>query len=292
MHADAFAALAVACIVLHACYTLAKNAINSLMDHDQGAESQHIRQQLAKVPGIARVERVRSRASGPDHFVDLTIGVNADLGLDAAHHVAHQAEEAVLRRIPGADVSVHVEPVAVDARSRSELTRISDLALTNGLCARSVQFVSHPDGVQLELHVEASPELTLAQAHSRIDALEGALRAELPLARVVTRLEPARNLWDTGSETTPVTQKDHDWAEEIVSTAMAHVPMLSDEHQLTLVRDRTRGASLFSLSLHCYLDGKASVLQAHEAASALEDHMRRIADAHLGRVIIHIEPLP
>jgi len=290
-HADAFAALAVACIVLHACYTLAKKAIDGLMDHDQGEEGRRIRQCLADVPGIAHVGRVRSRVSGPDHFVDLTIGVNADLGLDAAHHVAHQAEEAIVRRLPGADVSVHVEPVAMDMRSRSELTRISDLALTNELCARSVQFVSHPDGVHLELHVEAPPDLTLAQAHARIDALERALREELPLARVVTRLEPARHLQDTEADITPILQEHLDWAEETVSMAMAHLPMLSDEHRLTLVREKTRGDSRFSLSLHCYLDGKASVLQAHEAASDLEDHMRRIAGSRLGRVVVHIEPL-
>ena len=114
-HADTLAALVVACIVLRACYALSKKAIDSLMDRDHGEESQSIRQCLADVPGIARVERIRSRNSGPDYFIDLTIGVRADIGLDAAHHVAHQAEEAIMRHIPGADVSVHVEPVEVEA---------------------------------------------------------------------------------------------------------------------------------------------------------------------------------
>ena len=290
-HADTLAALAVACIVLRACYALSKNAIDSLMDRDHSEERQRIRQALARVPGIVRVERVRTRISGPDHFVDLTIGVNADLGLDAAHHVAHQAEEAVLRCLPGADVSVHVEPVAMDMRSRSELTLISDLALVNGLCVRSVQFVSHPDGMHLELHVEAQPELTLDQAHTRIDALEQALRKALPLARVVTRLEPAVPLQDAEAPITPISQEHVNWAEKIVSAAMTRLPMLSDEHRLTLIEEKSLDGSLFSLSLHCYLDRDASVLQAHAAASTLEDHMRRIAGARLGRVVIHIEPL-
>ncbi|MDR2695917.1 MAG: cation-efflux pump [Deltaproteobacteria bacterium] len=291
VHADALAALVVACIVLHACYTLAKKAVDSLMDRGHSEEGD-IRQCLADVPGIARVERIRSRISGPDHFIELTIGVNADLGLDAAHHVANQAEDAIMRRLPGADVTVHVEPVAMEMRSRSDLTRVGDLALTNGLCARSVQCVSHPDGVHLELHVEAPPELTLALAHSRIDALEHALRREFPLASVVTRLEPARPLQDTGSDTTPILQEHFDWAEKLVSTAMARLPMLSDGHRLTPAREKTRGDLRFSLSLHCYLDGNLSVLQAHDAASELEEQMRRIAGARLGRVVIHIEPLP
>jgi cation diffusion facilitator family transporter len=120
-HADTFAALAVACVVLRACYTLSKNAIDCLMDRDHSEERQRILQCLADVPGIARVERIRSRVSGPDHFVDLTICVSSELGLDAAHHVAHQAEDAVMRCLQGADVSVHVEPVAMDMLSRSEL---------------------------------------------------------------------------------------------------------------------------------------------------------------------------
>jgi len=291
MHADAFAALLVACIVLRACYTLSKNAIDSLMDRDHGEESRRIRQHLADVPGIAHVERIRCRISGPEHFVDLTIGVDANLGLDAAHHVAHQAEEAIMRHLPDADVSVHVEPVAVETRVRSELTRISDLALANGLCVRSVQFVSHPDGMHLELHVEAQPELALESAHTRIDILESALRNELPVVQVVTRLEPALPLRDTGNNRTPVFQEHFYWAEKIVSAAMLRLPKLSDEHRLTLVEETARGDSSFSLSLHCYLDGKASVLQAHEAATTLEDHIRHMAGPRLGRVLIHIEPL-
>lgn len=290
-HADAFAALLVACIVLHACYTLSKNAIDSLMDRDYGEEGQRIRQYLAGVPGIARVERVRARISGPEHFVDLTIGVDADLGLDAAHHVAHQAEAAIRGHLPGADVSVHVEPVAMDRRSRSDLTRINDLALANGLCVRSVQFVAHPDGIHLELHVEAQPDLTIEQAHPRIDALEAALRQEFSLASVVTRLEPALPLHDTGTDITPILQEHLDWARGIVSQAMACLPMLSAEHRLTLAKETRRCHVVFALSLHCYLDGNVSVLQAHEAASDLEDHIRRIAGAHLGRVVIHIDPL-
>jgi len=290
-HADTLAALVVACIVLRACYTLSKNAIDSLMDREHSEEGQLIRQSLAEVPGIVRIERLRTRSSGPDHFIDLSIGVNADLGLDAAHHVAHQAEGAIARCLPGADVSVHVEPVATEARSRSELTLISELALANGLCARSVQFVSHPDGMHLEQYIEAQPELTLQQAHARIDALEQALRKELPLARVVTRLEPASPLRDAESAAAPIAQEDFNWAKSIIATAMARLPMLSDEHRLALVEEKAHGDTFFSLSLHCYLDGNASVQQAHEAASALEDHMRRIAGARLGRVVIHIEPL-
>ena len=290
-HADTLAALVVACIVLYACYTLSKNAIDSLMDCEHSEEGLRIRQYLAAVPGIERIERLRARSSGPDHFIDLTIGVNADLGLDAAHHVAHQAEGAIMQCLPGADVSVHVEPVAADLRSRSELTLISELALANGLCVRSVQFVSHLDGMHLEQYIEAQPELTLEQAHTRINALERALRRELPLARVVTRLEPASPLRNTESTTTPISQQHFNWAKKIVAAALARLPMLSDAHRLTLVEEKVHGDTCFSLSLHCNLDGNASVLQAHEAASALEDHIRQLADVRLGRVVIHIEPL-
>ncbi|MCL1986097.1 MAG: cation-efflux pump [Betaproteobacteria bacterium] len=288
-HADTVAALMVACIVLKTCYALSKNAIDSLMDHDHSEERQHILQCLADVPGIVCVERMRIRISGPDHFIDLAIGVSADIGLDVAHHIAHQAEAAIIRRLPGADVSVHVEPVT-SGSSRSELILISNLALANGLCARSVQFVSHLEGVHLELHVEAQPELTLEQAHTRMDILEKTLRKELSLVRVVTRLEPAFPLRGAEANLTPISREHFDWAEELVSAAMARLPALSNKHRLTLIEEKGRGTPCFSLSLHCYLDGNVNVLQAHEAATELESHMRQIAGARLGRVVIHIEP--
>ncbi len=290
-HADTVAALAVAAIVLRACFRLSKDAVDSLMDREHEDIRKIILDCLKEVAGIVRVERARIRVSGPAHFVDLALAVDASLGLDAAHAVASRAEEAVIRCLPGADVTVHVEPVHLPGSGiRSELSVINDLAREHGLTVRSALFTPHPGGTRAELHVEAPAQLELVRAHEKVDALEAAVRKELSVERVITRLEPAL---DPRERDAPRSENSV-WVHEAVTSALAELPMLSEGHSVRLYAEHVEDEnepSLYAVSLHCRMAGDASVLQAHEAATALECRLRLLTAGRLGRVLIHVEPL-
>lgn len=288
-HADTLAALIVAAIVLKACYSLAKNAVDNLMDRAHGEERLRILERLEKVPGVVHVERLRIRTGGSAYFVDLSVAVDASLELEAAHETAHRAEEAVHACLPEADITVQVEPVRLsNADPRAELAVMNDFARLYGLSVRSVQFTPCPDGVHTELHVEADPELTLAQAHEKVDALETALRKHLSICRVITRLEPKLPLME---KTAALSSPDHmQWVEKAVEKAMAGLPMLSNEHALRLLEETNEGLQVFSLNLHCRMNGASSVLRAHHAAMFLEYRLREITLGRLGRIVVHIEP--
>jgi cation diffusion facilitator family transporter len=287
-HADTFAALAVAAIVLNACRKLAKAAVDGLMDREHGVERQRILDCLRDMPGIVEVKRLRTRISGPAHFVDLTIAVDGTFGLNAAHDTAHQAEEAVMRLLPDSDVTVHVEPARLPEDRRPDFALVGDLARVHALSARSVLFSPLSDGAHMEMHVEAPAELSLAEAHARVDALEAEVREKLPVTRIVTRLEPmfSRN----EARTFPPPEEEIRRAQEAVTRAMAELPMLSHRHDFVLLEEKAGHLRTFSLSLHCRMPGSSGVLRAHDAAAALECLLRRMTEGRLGRVMIHIEP--
>ncbi len=68
------------------------------------------------VDGVVVAQGVRSRGAPGAAYVDLNIGVDGALSVQAAHDVAHAVEERVRERIAGVvDVHVHVEPVPVRA---------------------------------------------------------------------------------------------------------------------------------------------------------------------------------
>lgn len=108
--ADAVAALGVAVIVTYVSLQLGRRTILDLMDgvppglRDQVTDA-------AKVDGVLQVNQLRIRHSGAETFVDMTISVSKGNSFTAAHNIATRVETVVQDILPGADVTVHVEPL-------------------------------------------------------------------------------------------------------------------------------------------------------------------------------------
>jgi divalent metal cation (Fe/Co/Zn/Cd) transporter len=64
------------------------------------------------VPGVLEVEKCLVRKMGLDFYVDLHIGVDANISVREGHQIAHAVKAAIKKPDPRiADVLVHVEPV-------------------------------------------------------------------------------------------------------------------------------------------------------------------------------------
>lgn len=109
-HADALAAIGVSSIVILIGARLGQRAIAALMDAAPEGTVEKVRAAVRQVAGVVDCDSVRVRGSGADIFVDVTVKVRGDQPLTAAHAIADQAEEAVRRVLPRADVVVHTEP--------------------------------------------------------------------------------------------------------------------------------------------------------------------------------------
>ena len=82
---------------------------------------------LAKsVEGVCTCHGVRTRGMAGEIFVDLHIGVDSSLSIDAAHKVGEDVESSIKSKIPGVrDVVVHLEPkdyCELKARTALELS--------------------------------------------------------------------------------------------------------------------------------------------------------------------------
>jgi cation diffusion facilitator family transporter len=107
--ADAVAALGVAAIAVLVGIRLGKKSVDDLLDAAPAGLLERVAH-AAAVPGVVTVSQVRVRRSGPQTFADVTLQVERGLTLEAAHDVAHAAEEAIGRAVHEVDVVVHAEP--------------------------------------------------------------------------------------------------------------------------------------------------------------------------------------
>jgi cation diffusion facilitator family transporter len=112
MHAaDSIAALVVALIVIYISGELGWRTISALLDAAPRGMAEKIVGAASGVEGVIDAHAVRIRPSGPVWFIDLHINMDGQTTLNAAHAATEVIEKQVQAVIPGADVTVHVEPV-------------------------------------------------------------------------------------------------------------------------------------------------------------------------------------
>src|SRR5208283_4651182 len=100
-----------------------------------------------------------------------------------------QAAEAVRTVVPGADVVVHAEPLALSDHDIT--TQIRVLAARHGLGAHAIRLYEEDLQRRLELHLEVPESLTLQEAHRQATSFEDEVRSSVPgLLRIVSHLEP------------------------------------------------------------------------------------------------------
>jgi len=108
--ADPIIALAITGLIVLTGLEIIKDSSKVLLDRALIEESVISRLALS-VPGVCDCHRVRTRGSPGAMYVDLHIGVDSALSIEAAHLVGKEVESKIKSSIPGVeDVVVHLEP--------------------------------------------------------------------------------------------------------------------------------------------------------------------------------------
>jgi len=108
--ADPVIALLICCLIILTGLEIIKDGSSVLLDKAPIEESKIV--DLAKsVDGVCTCHRVRTRGMSGEIYVDLHIGVDSSLSIEAAHKVAKDVEHRIKSKIIGVkDVVVHLEP--------------------------------------------------------------------------------------------------------------------------------------------------------------------------------------
>jgi cation diffusion facilitator family transporter len=109
---DPIAAIVVALIMMFTSIKLSRRATLVLLD---GAPPKEIIQKIEEVirdcPEVLRYHSLRARMAGNNIYVDVSIHVSQEQGLNAAHGIADKLESDIKKRVPSVKESiVHIEP--------------------------------------------------------------------------------------------------------------------------------------------------------------------------------------
>lgn len=289
--ADAVAALLVSCIVLKASFDLGKKSINDLLDGSSEQENKTIEAAIANIRGITSVRRVRIRNSGPQAIIDLVVTVDPHLRVEAGHRVAHMAEQRIQQIYPAADVTVHVEP-GQTLPTDNPVTLIQNAAASHKFSVHGLQlFAREDDSLRVELHAEMPKDISLNEAHIRVTEFEIFVGEYLSGCEIITHLEAQDDCLSTCPDLSLSTQESAQ-IKSAIHDAMRTLGTVSGCHRLQAYKNAEAGLTAAPcLSFHCRMDGTTTVEAAHKVSVQLEQ-LLRLHLPHLGRIVIHMEPLP
>ena len=282
--ADAVGALVVSAAVVVAGVQVTRRSVDVLMDRAPGGPVEAIEAAAARAAGVTETRRVRVRAAGDRVFADVTVAAGRTASLERAHDIAEAVEAEIEKVAPGADVVVHVEPVA----ETSGLVERVQAAASRAEGVHEVHNVSvhaFDEGgrrkLHATLHAKVDVATSVAEAHDLSDRIEEGVRAELgPDVRVDTHIEPLEP-----------TTFGHDATEarpdvvESVRRAAADELDVVDCHEVLVTQARDH------LTVVAHVRGRAELplRLMHEASERIEKAVHTAHD-DVGEVVIHFEP--
>ncbi len=109
---DPALAVLVGLTVLWSGWELVKESVGGLMDEAASSDVLDKIRLLISEHGEGALEAhdLRTRIAGRSTFIDFHLVVPATMSVDAAHEICDRIEEAIAEDVPGARVTIHVEP--------------------------------------------------------------------------------------------------------------------------------------------------------------------------------------
>jgi divalent metal cation (Fe/Co/Zn/Cd) transporter len=224
---------------------------------------------------------VRVRPAGDTLFVDLNVTVSRTLPLDRVTAIKAQIESAVKAEFPKAEITVNIEPRALDDETVQE--RVMVIARNRALPVHHVTVQSIGGKLAVSLDLELDGSISLGDAHEIASGLEEAARDELgPEVEVETHIEPLELSEFAGRDAPPerITA-----VRAALATLAAELGFVRDVHDVR-VRETTDGEIV---NFHGYADPSLTVSEVHEQVDELERALRQRFPS-IKRVIGHAEP--
>ena len=243
--------------------------------------ARRISKEVAGIPGVVAVERLRARQSGGVLFVDLVVAVSRTLPLERVAAMKDRIVQKVREDSPAAEVTVTTEPRALD--DETVLERVMVIARNRGVGVHHVTAHAIESRLALSLDLEVDGMLTLGAAHEIASGLEKAIGDELgPQVEVETHIEPMQPVGEDGRDARPARVLA---VGKALNEIAAQVDLVGEIHDVR-VREASGGEIV---NFHCMMGAAVKVADAHEKVDEVERALR-LRFPSIVRAIGHAEP--
>lgn len=101
--------------IIWGAWRVAQKAMIHLMDHELPDEDRaRIREVALKHPQVRAVHDLKTRAAGPNSFIQLHIEMDGGIRLIEAHRISDEVEASIREAFPRAEIIIHQDPEGID----------------------------------------------------------------------------------------------------------------------------------------------------------------------------------
>ncbi len=280
-YADPIAAIFVSLLILRLTLHLGHEAVGVLLDQVPAETRRRLLDEVARIPGVLAVERVRVRRAGTGHFADLTLALPSRTTFEHTGELSQAATAAVQRVLPAADVVIHTVPRK--AHADSVFDRVRAVAARHNVSVHELSVQSHRGKLRVEQHLELDENMPLLAAHDFVARIEAEILREAPeIDSVLTHIESEPSTIEPPQQTVAEDRR----IERALLTTATQIPEIVDVHEIHVGRTGDH----LSLACHCTLPDALPMQRVHEVITLLEDRFR-LACPEIQRVTIHPEPV-
>lgn len=281
---DSYAAIGVAAIIAIIGYRIGKKSIASLMDAAPAGMEKMITDEVGKVEGVEKIDRIRVRESGPRVFVDITIFIDKLLPLEVAHGVTETVTKKIQATVPDSDVVVHAEPLTIESSNLVTNIRAEASDFPEIKNIHNIRVFEIDNRLHVDFHIETEGDLSLSRAHELSHQLEERIkRLDASIIGVASHVEPI----DGGVTNGRLDQEASDRLRTQIATILKSYPEIKCYKGLEIKNIEGK----LNINLDCVLKEDATVNEAHRIADQLEASIRaRVKEAD--SISVHLEPEP
>ncbi len=239
-----------------------------------------IKRKVEELEDVRDCHHVSARMIGKRIDVDMHISLDSNLRFEEVHEIASHVEAEVKRLIPNSRVTVHTEPLENARQSLGKLVKEMAETVPGSRGVHNIHVQKINGKTCIDLHLEVGANMTVKQAHDISDQVEKKIRSANPnISEITVHMESAQDR---------ITRELEGGRTELrwyLEHAAKRIPEIKTVHGIKV--RKVDGA--VHVVLHCHLDQKTSMKQAHEISIKLEN-MIKSAYPEVARIDIHEEP--
>ena len=279
---DTLAAIGVALFIAIAGWKLGRRTINTLVDAAPAGVTERLRQTVESIPGVVAIEVLRLRPAGGQIIGEISVAVPRTMPLEKVAQVKLAITQAVAQDMPEVDLTIAVNPRALD--DESILERVLLMAARRRLAIHHITIQRVAGKIAISLDLELDAQMSHGAAHEIATDLETAISDEIGAeVEIETHIEPLESEELAGEDLSPEATAE---IKRVLVTGAASNGILQEVH---FVRARKTPSGTV-VNYHCRADAALTVHAVHDAVDALDRHLR----AHITgivRVVGHADPL-
>ena len=326
--ADAYAAIAVAGMIVYTSLGLGRRTLDVLLDKAPKGAYHQILESVSGLEGVDRPHDIRIRKMGPETQVDMHIEVPRTYTHDTAHKVATIVEEKVKQILPNSDVLVHVDAtqysdetlndrIRLIAAEMHGITNVHSIYMSNIPQPYTVydseerenrQMSKQPSNdlstakqkkenrtsyselqrLHLYLDVQMNSALDLTTAHNITESFENRLKQEIPQIKNITTHIEIEEASRDTSAIGIEKRSSEGYIERIKDVALS-VQSVVNCKDVAIVELNGDQHITLTIEIESRIGNSLTTLRdAHEIATDVQN--RIINQTGASRVIVHAEP--